>query len=376
MLNKAKLLKELEQHTDKLFLDVSSEYELARTTWDIVKNDSELAQKVVWCSSVLTIPIWHEPIDSVYSVAPHTEKYAVVGVDGSQIYPDKHQGTTCSLVNIGLVSIVYGGDVENPVTFNSEPYVMVEQDDDSFMEYSVDAVNCHRQELELSTAYEWSIRNKSSYADFEYSVLCDGSLIFWHLESKEPAIKHRYLTCYLALLQQMYEAGIVIAGYISMPKSKDLVNILRAQLCNFQPNKADANKYLEHVVDAHVAGFFLQPYTRSTIFQSSQAITVSYPEHLQPYFFYLHVGKEVVRIEIPAWVAHDTVLLDKVSRLMLDQACKGNGYPVVLAEAHEQAVVKGPDREFFYHLIQKLGIEKQRRLSISPKSLKKRGIGI
>ena len=81
-------------------------------------------------------------------------------------------------------------------------------------------------------------------------------------------------------------------------------------------------------------------------------------------------------MEIPAWIARDQELLDRISRLLLDQAHKGNGYPVVLAEAHEQAVVKGPDRDFFYHLIQKLGIEKQRRITISPKSLKKRGIGI
>jgi len=49
----------------------------------------------------------------------------------------------------------------------------------------------------------------------------------------------------------------------------------------------------------------------------------------------------------------------------------GGGYPVALAEAHEQAVVKGPDREFFYHFLQKMGMERSHAQSISRKSLRK-----
>jgi hypothetical protein len=55
---------------------------------------------------------------------------------------------------------------------------------------------------------------------------------------------------------------------------------------------------------------------------------------------------------------------------------KGYGYPVVVAEAHEQAVVKGADREFFYHLITKFGIEQRRRTVTSQKSSKKRVVAV
>jgi hypothetical protein len=48
----------------------------------------------------------------------------------------------------------------------------------------------------------------------------------------------------------------------------------------------------------------------------------------------------------------------------------------VLTEAHEQAVVKGADREFFYHFLQKMGMERNHAQIISRKSLKKRSIGI
>ena len=72
-------------------------------------------------------------------------------------------------------------------------------------------------------------------------------------------------------------------------------------------------------------------------------------EHLVPHFFYMDVGAEIVRIEIPAWIARDEQKINTVAQIILNQSIKGRGYPVALAEAHEQAVVKGPDREFFYH---------------------------
>lgn len=375
MLNKAKVLKELQLHVDKLFLDVSPEYRIACTAWQRLVEDPDLLQKISACSSDLTIPVWQGRPDATWPVAARTTIYSITGIDGSQIYPDKHQGTSCALVNIGLVSIIYGSPVQNPVLFSSEPSIMIDDENTSWIEHSTDSINCQRQKLELEAAYQWYHQHAERITEYEHLVAYDGSLIFWHLDSKDQTTKTAYLTCYLTLMQQMYDANILMAGYVSMPKSKDLVNIVRAQLCNFQPTR-ESSKLLEHLVDTNIANLFLTTNTRSTVFQSTQPITRCYPEHLRPYFFYLHTGGEIARVEIPAWIARDQELLDRISRLLLDQAHRGNGYPVVLAEAHEQAVVKGPDRDFFYHLIQKLGIEKQRRITISPKSLKKRGIGI
>ena len=95
-----------------------------------------------------------------------------------------------------------------------------------------------------------------------------------------------------------------------------------------------------------------------------------------PAFVYLDVGSEIARVEMPKWVAEDCWLLDKLCGVAIDQARKGNGYPVCLAEAHEQAVVKGADREFFYHLLQKIGVDKNRRMTLSRKSIKKRIVNV
>jgi hypothetical protein len=378
MLNKAKVLQELQAHVDKLFLDIGPEYTLARSSWERLAHDPLFYQKVLSHPLPWQIPLWQGDLGVAHAVPRYQEPYTVVGIDGSQIYPDKHQGTSCALVNIGIVEISYGTQTAH-VVLNSKPHVIVPHDDETLPEYSVDTINGYRQELEFLAAYEHCTTVAKAGGETrpqKKMVLYDGSLIFWHLASKDPTIKNTFLTSYLDSLQLLYEARIPIAGYISMPKSKDLVNMIRAELCNFQPTISDEYKKVEHLVDSHIATFFLEPYQRSQLFQSVHPITKHYPTHLQPYFFYVHNGIELVRGEVPAWIALDTPLLDYVASIMLDQAIKGQGYPVVLAEAHEQAVVKGPDREYFYHIIQKLGIEQRRHITLSPKSLKKRGIGI
>jgi NurA-like 5'-3' nuclease len=109
---------------------------------------------------------------------------------------------------------------------------------------------------------------------------------------------------------------------------------------------------------------------------SKAKIVEEYPDHLKPYFIYLDVGKEIARIEIPAWIAQQSEFVDSICSVVLDQSLKGNGYPVCLAEAHEQAVIKSPDRDFFNHLICKLGVEHKKRMYRSQKSIKKRTMGI
>lgn len=239
------------------------------------------------------------------------------------------------------------------------------------MQGSADIINCKRLELELQFGFEktYSLQNLEL-------VLFDGSLIFWHLDQKEQITKDTFLPRYLALLYQFAQAKQCMASYISLPKSKELVNILRLAACNFEVSQFDYVKDLDHIVDAQVVGFFLQPSERTTVFQNNARISQLYPDQVRPHFFYLHTGDEIGRVEIPAWIAHDEHLVTVIAQIILDQCIKGRGYPVALAEAHEQAVVKGPDRDFFYHLLTKVGLEHKRSPLMSQKVIKKRGIGV
>ena len=96
-----------------------------------------------------------------------------------------------------------------------------------------------------------------------------------------------------------------------------------------------------------------------------------YGEHCV-HFFYLRVDDEIARIEIPQWVTENSVLLNLTHSLVLDQCRRGQGYPVVLSEAHEQAVVTGADRENFWELVESSMITEHLPSPGSAKSFSKR----
>ena len=373
MLNHAKLMRALEQVAGKLFADHTEAYAIARETWALIAKDPTFIYKIREVTSPWPLPFWQGRLDEAIPVDLITSPYHVISVDGSQIYPDRHQGNSCFLINIGTVVLHYGF-ADKPVLLACEPYVFTELEHG---EQAQDTVNCARQELELSSGFDIAMQVKSELTDDAPCVLLfDGSLIFWHLEAKDTMLRELFLHKYLATLYQLYEARILNAGYISLPKSRELVNLVRIALCNFDGAQQDVCKVVDKVVDANIGSFYLSAHTRSIVFQNNSDISSYYPRPLRPHFFYLHVGTEIGRVEIPGWIAQDEKLVDQVAQIILDQSIKGHGYPVVLAEAHEQAVVKGPDRDFFYQMLHKIGMTQQRSFSLSQKVVKKRRIGI
>lgn len=376
MLNRVVLLEQLQSITNDLFLDISKEFQIAHDSWQRIVADPTFVYKVRQISTPWLVPDWYEHLGAVTPVSSILGQYSVLAVDGSQVYPDRHQGTSCFLVNIGSVLLNYKQPHQQAVVLESKPYVFTGDDEKENVANGQELVNCRRQEFEFEEGFKKGREFIAQNPDVPFAFLFDGSLIFWHLESKETNLKELFLNKYLSVLDQLYQSSILCAGYISLPKSKELVNLIRIELCKFQIEGCTELEAVKHLVDTSVARFFLQPNTRSVVFKSNAKIGACYPEHLMPHFFYMDVGSEIVRVEIPAWIAHDEKKLTLVAQIILDQSLKGRGYPVALAEAHEQAVVKGPDREFFYHLITKLGIERKQQLNSSQKSMKKRGMGI
>jgi len=378
MLDRSKVLRELQEISDKLFLDNSRNYEQARQIWESIAADVTFIHKVqgMQTQAPFLVPTWQDKLDAITHLPQSIEKYRVLAVDGSQIYPDRHQGTACYLINIGSVVLSYGMNGK-PVILDSKPSVYIGADDELF-DVSAELVNCRRQELEFThgLALSKTLQQEAQEQQAPFLFLFDGSLIFWHLESKEMNLKDIFLSRYLASLHQLYQTKTLTAGYISLPKNKELVNLLRLQLCDFNVANVDEHKEVDCLVDTIVAHFYLEPYSRSTVFKSHANICQLYPDYLRTHFFYLHVGTEIGRVEIPAWIAQDESQINLIASIIIDQSIKGRGYPVAIAESHEQAVVKGPDREFFYQLICKIGFQMNQRLTMSQKSIKKRGIGI
>ena len=377
MLNRAKLIKCLSEVSDNLFVDYSDEYERALEMWQKICSDSTFLDKVKACKSSWILPFWYEELNTVFDVNKTDGYYSVVAVDGSQVYPDRHHGVACFLINIGTVYLSYNTRSSSSCELKSLPYVFLPDESDFPGDgFSSEYVDSKRQELELLAGLEGALEYKKNDSSNDSILLLDGSLIFWHLDSYGVETKNYFLSKYINLLDQMKKNNIVVASYISLPKSKELVNLIRLGLCNFDPSKYNSSCSVDHLVDASIVSSYLLPGKRTAVFKNNSNISKTYPEELIPHFFYLNVGDEVVRVEIPSWIAFDRALVDKVASACLDQSIKGKGYPVCLAESHEQAVIKGADRDFFFQVIDTLGIGKKRKIVYSQKSLKKKRLGI
>jgi hypothetical protein len=122
----------------------------------------------------------------------------------------------------------------------------------------------------------------------------------------------------------------------------------------------------------------LQPGERGPLWRSTARIVDHYVTDTagdqRVYFCHLHVGAEVARIEMPAWVAEHPAQRDQALALVLAQAQKGYGYPVAIAEAHNQAVVRGDDRARFFALLEQQMLRAGlANVGISYKEARKRG---
>jgi len=126
------------------------------------------------------------------------------------------------------------------------------------------------------------------------------------------------------------------------------------------------------VQDRELFANILSQGERSALFTSQSSIVKKrYREH-QVYFFYLRADDEIARVEIPRWVAIDETRLSLAHSLVLDQCQRGQGYPVALSEAHEQAVVTAADKENFWQLVESSLVEEHLPTPTSAKRFSKR----
>ena len=324
----------------------------------------------------------HEPLNRTYGLPPRPETVTVVAADGSQIMPSHHEVVPAFLLNIATVVLNYGNG--GGAAFTNTPSLFY-RDEDLYLDYggervqvTGDLLGMRRTLMEFGSLVDQAVAARS---DGAVCALSDGSLILWQLEGRPPDYQEATLTDYLACLDQSRQQSIPIIGYISRPRSRDVVNALRVGLCPEDAPNYDRCPYerderppcaqIEGLTDRRLFAKLLKAGERSQVFGSASRILNKYGAH-RIGFFYLHVGSEIVRVELPQWVGTDAALLDLVHAVAYDQARKGMGYPVALAEAHQQAVVRGAERDLFYDMVTAVFRQRGAAMAVSPKNLRKR----
>lgn len=336
---------------------------------------------------------YHAPSTGL-SAPPLPAAWAIVAADGSQIAPDRHEGTVggCCLLNVGRVVLRYGNGVRARLDSVAEVLLL---DEDAEEDEGAGDADRHAA-AGLGTrrfAYEMNalagLIGEIAAEDLPALALTDGSLIAWHLhdETGQDNTRQEAFAALLAALEASRNTRVPLVGYVSSPGSRDVVNGLRVTLCPEEPvdcfrcpHPADALPCapVRRATDAALFARLLAPGERSAVFTAqgqARGFSRILPLYGAPHwiaFFYLHVGAEVARIELPAWAAADTEMVDRVHTLCLDQARKGRGYPVALAEAHEQAVVRGADRQAFLRHLERARVQEGAAAPPSRKALAKR----
>jgi len=350
---------------------------------ELIQSHQQWRDRIIFTAAV---PV--ESLDTRLDLDSPPASHTIFATDGSQMSPSHHEIAYCYLINVGRVMLHYGQSL-HPL-LDSLPEVFYRPEDlyisrqwgirtEEWMGY-------RRTVSEVSVLADMACRwvnPPGSHFDIPNLAMVDGSLIYWFLESLPTEARDRILPPILAAWDQLRSVNVPLMGYLSASRSNEALHFLRLQACPYDTPNCLSHcasvtdklpcQVVEPLRDTMLWSSLLQPGQRSPLFRSSIRILDLYDHH-RIYFCYVHVGTEIARVEVPEWVAQDTMLFNQALSLMLAQVYKGYGYPIAIAEAHNQAVVRGGDRARFFTLLEQQMIRAGlQNVGTSYKEARKRG---
>jgi hypothetical protein len=388
MLDLRKLARQIQGLSQHLTLEAAASRQRLELAQENLKQAFKCQQELIerqekWRDRILfanATPI--EPLQAYIDIPVPPKVHTVISTDGSQIAPNHHEIAYCYLLNIGRVVLHYGQN-RHPL-LDSLPEVFY-RPEDLYVSHpwgirTEEWMGYRRTAWEITVLAELACSAKTEAPAL---AMVDGSLIYWFLDKLPMDARDHILPPILEAWQQMRKAQIPIMGYLSASRNIEAMNFLRFLACphpvpdciSYCPNQLEYMpcKIFESLRDTSLWATQLQPGQRSPLWRSNAQILELYSDQII-YFCYVHVGTEIARIEVPAWVAENSAMFNEALGLMLAQVQKGYGYPVAIAEAHNQAVVRGGDRSHFFALLEremiKAGIK---NVGTSYKEARKRG---
>ncbi len=334
------------------------------------------------------VPGVTEPFTISHTPPAPPRDYIVLAVDGSQIEIDRDSPFDAYLINIGRVYIRYGQSSD--AVIESQAHTYYKQEDlvlggrrrpgrEHVIGSSV--IAARRDTAEVSALADMAERLPENVPAIG---LLDGSLTQWRISEADniadPDVRKNYIDALSRLQEASRQREFVVASYISRPRAREVVNALRIAICPFDtPNcnsycrdKAEGERPCDEIARLRDRDIFEEllgeEEDRSGVFRSTADEIAGYGEHL-PHFFYMAAENELARVELPKWSLNQ---IDLLHTLLCDQIHLGDGYPLALAEAHEEAVVRADDRELFRQLLNNEAINRSAPNRISAKSAAKR----
>ena len=322
-------------------------------------------------------------------------EYRVISTDGSHIGIDRDLPAKCFLINIGIADFLYG-DEANAELMNvpqlyarEEDLIIREKDGTGFHPIEDSLLNAKRSVEEIL-----ALASVLDETDFEVPTLglIDGPIAVYGL----PGVSNKqYVIDYLvrdgfesalaSIKSKIHNNLLGVIGFTSLPGNRDVAKMLSSKICDKGAGNAEFNCHyrasdlisfcsncIGGVLDREIFAGILKKGERSPIFVGNN----NNNEVNNIAFFYLNVGSEIARIEIPVWNISGPETIDLIQSVLMEQTDRGHGYPVVLMEAHEQAVINSADRRAFADTIVEYLARGDSRPYESAKALSKKIRGI
>ncbi|MBC7264191.1 MAG: DNA double-strand break repair nuclease NurA [Chloroflexi bacterium] len=316
------------------------------------------------------------------------QDFSVVAADGSAIPPQRYGLMPFFVINTGCAALTYGAhpgavlDSETRLYFRDEELYALPESRDGPIEAARLGAKMAVEELGYLLRVVQGVEKPAI-------ALYDGSLILWPIQNEVREVRQKFVGDFLDSLDGFRSLGVPIASYISHTDAQDLVNALRIWLCGRRPRNCKACAQaptgaqelcmgLASIRDYALLANLLDPGERTDLFESQSAILQGYRQH-RVRFFYLNVGGEISRVEVPAWVAGDEEMLDLVHALIVDQCRRSPDhppYPPALQEAHEQAVIHTAEHRLLEEMIERALAERNIIHARGAKDISKRRRGV
>ena len=258
---------------------------------------------------------------------------SVFSTDGSTLEADRDLPIEFAAINVGYVNINYGEDpkaeFDSALNFYPDPKI---QEIDSRVLSDVNSMSALRHVMEMeyladkmgdfkTDAIKLGFIDGNFYPNFALSHINNNSL-------KQLLIKRLKVVAEKVIT--LAKDNTYIISYNSSPKSIHITS------------KMDA-KISSDFRDSEIFTELLEDNQRSAVFNEISKDTDE--KSLTPVsFIYLNNSYEIAKVEF----IKDTInkdAMDKIHSLVLSQVKKGNGYPKILIESHEQAVISQSDRK-------------------------------
>jgi hypothetical protein len=280
----------------------------------------------------------------------------LIAADGSQIFPDRDGIGPYFLLNTGAI-VFRRGSGQAP-SVSSKPEVFYADSDifDSNNEVrTAEYVSIQRQRREIEALADLAEAERvASGGDLSQVIvaLTDGPLLPWiRSDGADSQALEREIEFTARQFERLRRAHAIPVGYVAKPDSAYVLRIL--ELLHMQPEEINREKLREYryqrLTDRAVFED-LGPNQRSAAFAANTDANDRYDAQTgdRIAFVYVNVARpgdapEIARLEVPGWVAADPHELDKAQAAIYAN-CEPEGYPYVLARAHELAVVSPGER--------------------------------